>query len=159
MNFITKTIKTRGGFFFFDDLKPVDQKVTSVKYEDVFQTEELYILFYRLVTFEDYGNESERHKITCGVPTSEKTEASSSFKSVSSKKQFANQESNSSSLTKTIDGLQILNKTPSTSIEALKTGPAPVSKGKNHHQRIRFRHHKHRFMAPYDYRNEKCIIS
>lgn len=145
---------------FFDDLKPVNQKVTSVEYEDVFQTEKPYILFYRLVTFEDYENESERHKITCdSFETSENTETSNSFKLLSSKKRLANQDSNISSLTTTIDGLQILDETPRTSIEALKPGPAPVSKGKTHHRLIRLRHHKHRFMAPYDYRNEKCIIS
>lgn len=46
----------------FDDLLPDDQKVQRVDYEQVFETEIPYILFYRLVTVEDFENESERHK-------------------------------------------------------------------------------------------------
>lgn len=46
----------------FDDLRPAGQKVQRVDYNEVFEKEKPYILFYRLVTVEDFENESERHK-------------------------------------------------------------------------------------------------
>lgn len=46
----------------FDDLLPAGEKVKEVNFDKVLHEEKPYILFYRLVTFDDYQNESLRHK-------------------------------------------------------------------------------------------------
>jgi hypothetical protein len=46
----------------FDDLLPAGEKVKEVDFDKVLHEEKPYILFYRLVTFDDYQNESLRHK-------------------------------------------------------------------------------------------------
>lgn len=45
----------------FDDLKPAGEKIMPADYSQVFHEEKPYILFYRLVTLEDFELESERH--------------------------------------------------------------------------------------------------
>lgn len=51
----------------FDDLLPAGEKVQVVDYNQVFQDEHPYILFYRLVTVQDFENEGERHKVSAGL--------------------------------------------------------------------------------------------
>lgn len=60
-------IQTR--WLLFDDLLPAGEKVKPVDYDEVFHKEKPYILFYRLVTVEDFENESERHKISGSAPS------------------------------------------------------------------------------------------
>lgn len=47
----------RERWLFFDDMLPADKQVTEVKFEDVFEKETPYLLFYRLVTADDYVRE------------------------------------------------------------------------------------------------------
>lgn len=54
----------------FDDLLPAGKKVQCVDYDQVFQDEKPYILFYRLMTVHEFEHEGERHKSNGGDPTS-----------------------------------------------------------------------------------------
>lgn len=47
----------------FDDLLPEGEKVKPVDFDQVFHDEKPYILFYRLVTLDDFERESDRHKV------------------------------------------------------------------------------------------------
>lgn len=53
----------------FDDLLPAGEKVKQVVYDDVFHVEKPYILFYRLVTLQDFEHESDRHRFDETRPT------------------------------------------------------------------------------------------
>lgn len=47
-----------GRWIFFDDLKPAGEKIVPVNFVDVFDRETPYMLFYRLVTVNEYMKES-----------------------------------------------------------------------------------------------------
>lgn len=46
-----------GRWLFFDDMLPIDKQVTEVQFDQVFDKENPYLLFYRLVTVEEYVRE------------------------------------------------------------------------------------------------------
>jgi hypothetical protein len=157
--------KTNVRWIFFDDLQPLGQKVKPVEYDEVFKKEKPYILFYRLVTFEEYDNESERHKINRNsFVTTESSIAFDPAKLSSCNQEFVNNTSSIYSMitSKNNDKMNKLRspfEPPRTSISTVKT--APKSERDRHHKRSRLRNYKHRNrpLAFNDSRNEKCIIS
>lgn len=68
----------------FDDLLPAGEKVQPVDYDQVFQAEKPYILFYRLMTVGEYEHEGERHKSSSGGSVKHVAGSVSSLESVAS---------------------------------------------------------------------------
>lgn len=120
-------------WIFFDDLLPPDEKVKVVEYDDVFAKEKPYILFYRLVTTEDYENEADRHKVK--PQTSHKSNISLPIPTKSGKSEIFEDP---------------------TETYAADESMLPKEKEK---RKSRLRHYRHRSFYSNDYRDEKCIIS